>query len=451
MSRTLKLGGALGVLVLTLAACAGPAASPTPGATAVTTPGASATAAATPAVTPAPSEAASSEPAASPTATPFPEPTTACAGGGTGGTLTGELTLWHSYGSGAGTESDALSQGLAVVCAENPGLTVNVVGLDFGGLFNTYKLAAPDGDPDLFVAPNDSLWELAEAGELQDVTASLDQSQFTDLAIQGSTYTTAEGTTGIWQVPESLKAVALYYNKDTVATPPATTDDLIAAIQGGAKVGLLEGIYHNFGWWGAFGGQLMDDSGKCIADTTGVADAFQYMADLKAAGAVFEKDYSKMADGFNNGTYDMIVDGPWAAGGYAEKVANLGVAPMPAGPSGPALPLTGVDGYNINPFGDNVQLATDFAIRMVQPDIQAIYADVAYHIPANANVPASSNDVSAQFATAVENGALRPQRPELGAFWDNFGNALNNVLDTGADPTTEVATACSAMNTANGK
>lgn len=446
MSRTLNLGGSLATLVLVLAACAGPVASPTvnPTAPATATPAASATTAPTEAATP-------TGAVPSPTATPFPAPVTACAGGGTGGTLTGTLTLWHSYGSGAGTESDALSQGLAAVCAENPGLKVDVVGLDFGGLFNTYKLAAPDGTPDLFVAPNDSMWELAEAGELQDVTASLDQSQFTDLAIQGSMYTTTDGTTGIWQVPESLKAVALYYNKDTVATPPATTADLLAAAQGGTKIALLQGIYHNFGWWGAFGGQLMDDSGKCIADQGGVADAFQYMSDLKAAGVVFEKDYSKMADGFNTGKYDMIVDGPWAAGGYAAKVANLGVAPMPAGPSGPALPLTGVDGYNINPFGSNVELATAFAIRMVQPDIQTIYANVAYHIPANANVPASSNSVSAEFATAVENGALRPQRPELGAFWDNFGNALNNVLDAAGDPATEVATACTAMNTANGK
>jgi arabinogalactan oligomer/maltooligosaccharide transport system substrate-binding protein len=375
---------------------------------------------------------------------------TACAGGGTGGTLTGELTLWHSYGSGAGTESDALAQGLAVVCAENPGLKVNVVGLNFNDLFNVYKLQAADGDPDLFVAPNDSMWDLAEATLLKNVADDIDQTKFSDLAIQGSSYTTTSGEAGIWQVPESLKAVALYYNKDTVATPPATTDDLKAAIAGGAKVAFLQGIYHNFGWWGAFGGQLMDDSGKCIADQGGVADAFQYMADLKAAGATFTPDYSAMADGFNNGTYDMIVDGPWAAGGYAQHVTNLGVAPMPAGPSGPALPMTGVDGYNINPYADNVDLAIAFANRMVQPDIQAIYANVAYHIPAAKDVPASDNEVSAQFAQAVLNGALRPQRPELGGFWDNFGNALNEVLDSGTDPTEAVATACAAMNDANG-
>ena len=49
---------------------------------------------------------------------------------------------------------------------------------------------------------------------------------------------------------------------------------------------------------------------------------------------------------------------------------------------GPALPLTGVDGWTINPNSDNVDLAVAFAKRMVQPDILKIFADLAVHIPA---------------------------------------------------------------------
>jgi arabinogalactan oligomer / maltooligosaccharide transport system substrate-binding protein len=461
MNQSIKLGSVLVALALVIGACTGGGASPTPGRTtaATTAPGTTAPGTTAPGTeapgTEAPTEAPMTEAPGTEAPTITPEPTappavTACEGGGTGGTLTGELTLWHSYGSGAGTESDALAEALGVVCGENPGLKVDVVGLDFGSLFNVYRLQAANGDPDLFVAPNDSLWELAEATLLQNVADSIDQAAFSQLALDGSSYTTTDGEAGIWQVPESLKAVALYYNKDTVATPPATTAELLTAVQGGAKVAFLQGIYHNFGWWGAFGGELMDDTGRCVASDTGVADSFQYLADLKAAGATFTTDYAEMADGFKAGTIDMIVDGPWAAGGYATDVANLGVAPMPEGPSGPALPMTGVDGYNINPYGSNVDLATAFANRMVAPDIQAIYAETAYHIPSANDVPPSDNEVSAEFAVAVENGALRPQRPELGGFWDNFGNALNQVLDEGTDPATAVTEACQAMNDANG-
>ncbi|MEP7379425.1 MAG: extracellular solute-binding protein [Chloroflexota bacterium] len=454
MSRTLKLGGSLATLVLVLAACAGPVASPTPAASgtpgqATGTPG---QASGTPAqATGTPGASASAVPTITPVPT-APPATVACAGGGTGGTLTGELTLWHSYGSGAGTEVDALNQGLALVCAENPGLKVNVVGLDFNSLFNVYQAQAADGDPDLFIAPNDSMWQLAEVPVIQNVKDQLDTSKFLQLAIDGSSYTTTTSEAGIWQVPESLKAVALYFNKDKVATAPATTADLLTAVQGGAKLGLLGGtnIYHNFGWWGAFGGQLMDDSGKCIADQGGVADSMQFLADLQTAGATFYPAYADMAADFKAGSLDMIVDGPWAAGGYVESIANLGIAPMPAGPAGPALPLTGVDGYNINPYADTPDLAVAFAQRMVQADVEAIYANVAYHIPATADVPPSDNAISAEFAAAVQNGYLRPQRVELNNFWGNFGNALSQVLDEGVDPTTAVADACSAMNSTNG-
>jgi maltose-binding protein MalE len=45
----------------------------------------------------------------------------------------------------------------------------------------------------------------------------------------------------------------------------------------------------------------------------------------------------------------------------------------------------------------------------------------------------------------------RPQIPELNNYWGNFGNALNEVLDKGTDPTAAVATACAEMNKANNK
>ena len=43
-------------------------------------------------------------------------------------------------------------------------------------------------------------------------------------------------------VPESLKAVAMFYDTAKVATPPATTDELLAAVTDGTiKAGFLGG------------------------------------------------------------------------------------------------------------------------------------------------------------------------------------------------------------------
>jgi arabinogalactan oligomer / maltooligosaccharide transport system substrate-binding protein len=367
-----------------------------------------------------------------------------------GAPLEGTLTLWHSYGSGAGTEADALAAALANVTTANPGLTVNVLPVDFGAIYNNWSLDIGSGatTPDLMIVPNDSLGQQTRDQLLAPLDALVPADVLAGevpLAVEGSK---VDGV--LMQVPESLKAVAMYYDSAKVPTPPATTDELLQAVTDGTiKLGLVQGAYHDFGFAGAFGGTLMDETGKCIADQGGFAEAFQFLADLKAAGATFDPTYDNIAAGFKDGTFDVIIDGPWAAGGYVTSVPTVGVAAMPAGPAGPALPFTGVDGWLINPNSPNQQLAVDLAIALTSAENQKIFADTAYHIPANASVTID-NPISSQFAEAVASGYPRPQSAQFGAFWGPFGDALNKVLDTGADPVQAVADACAAMNTANG-
>ena len=365
--------------------------------------------------------------------------------------LAGEITLWHSYSSGAGTELDALNQVLDSVKAANPELVVNVLEVPFADLFNKYNADAATGaGPDLFIAPNDSLGFQAREGVIADLdTALADKLEgISEVAVNGSK---VDGK--LYMVPESLKAVAAFYDTAKIQTPPATTDELLAAVKDGSvKAGFFggaNGLYHNFGWWAAFGGQLMDDTGKCIADQGGVAEAHAYLAELQEAGATFYPNYDDMANAFKAGDIDYIVDGPWATGGYKADVPTLGVAPLPSGPSGPAQPLTGVDGWYINPSSADIDLATDFALAMTTADAQQVFVDVAGHIPANTSVIVT-DPITQGFAAAVETGYPRPQVQALDNFWGNFGNSLQLILESGEDPTQAIADACAAMNEANG-
>jgi arabinogalactan oligomer/maltooligosaccharide transport system substrate-binding protein len=361
--------------------------------------------------------------------------------------LAGELDLWHTYSSGAGTELDALNTVLANVQAANPDLKITVLEVPFGDVFNKYQLeVASGGGPDLIIVPNDSLGQLTRDELLQpldELVPAEALADLTQLSIDGSK---VDGV--LMQVPESLKAVAMYYDSAKVAAVPATTDELLQAVKDGLKLGLVQGIYHDFGFAGAFGGSLMDETGKCTADAGGFAEAFAYLAELKAAGATLDTSYDNIANGFKDGTFDAIIDGPWAAGGYVAAVPTVGVAAMPAGPAGPSLPFAGVDGWLINPNGD-VELATAAALAMTTAENQAVFANTAFHIPSNSTV-AIDDPISEQFAAAVASGFPRPQSAQFGAFWGPFGDALNKVLDTGADPVAAVAEACAAMNTANG-
>ncbi|MFP5341861.1 MAG: extracellular solute-binding protein [Candidatus Limnocylindria bacterium] len=391
---------------------------------------------------------ATTAPSTAPSVAPSDAPTSAPSEAPSG--LSGEITLWHSYSSGAGTELDALNQVLDSVKAANPELVVNVLEVPFADLFNKYNADAATGaGPDLFIAPNDSLGFQAREGVIADLDAALagKLEGISEVAINGSK---VDGK--LYMVPESLKAVAMFYDTATIATPPATTDELLqAAKDGTVKAGFLGGTnaYHNFGWWAAFGGKLMDDSGRCIADQGGVAESLAYLAELQAAGVKFYPNYDDMANAFKAGDIDLIVDGPWATGGYKEAVPTLGVAPMPAGPAGPSQPLTGVDGWYINPSTADLQLAVDFALAMTTVEAQQVFVDVAGHIPANTSITIT-DPITQGFADAVATGFPRPQVQQLDNFWGNFGNALQLVLESGEDATKAVADACAAMNEANG-
>ena len=364
------------------------------------------------------------------------------------GALSGELTVWHSYGSGAGTEATALKTVTDKIKAANPDLKLTIQDIKFDDLFKKFELeAASGGGPDLFIAPNDSLGKEARAGLFLDVTSQLEGKlgNASPVSVEGSK---VDGK--LYMVPESLKAVAAYYDKAKLATPPATTDELLAGLKDGTiKAGFLRGSYHAFGFWAAFGGKLMDDSGKCVADTTGVGDAYNYFKETQAAGATWYEKYDDMAADFKSGKINYIVDGPWASGGYKDALKdNLAVAPMPAGPKGPSQPLTGVDGWYINTNAKDADLAVNFALEMVKPENEQVFVDVAGHIPADTTITIS-DPLTLKFAEAVKTGFPRPQVTQLDNFWGNFDNALTLVMTKAEDGTKAATDACVAMNAAN--
>jgi arabinogalactan oligomer/maltooligosaccharide transport system substrate-binding protein len=420
MNTKLRVLGVFAGLTIVLAACGG-GATPSP-------------AASTP--------ASSGPPAASSGGSAEPSGTTAAP-------LTGEITLWHSYGSGGG-ETGALNKVLDQVRAANPDLKINVVEQPFADIFTKWRTDTAAGGTavDLFVAPNDDLGKDARAGSIADIDQYLNGNaaltNFLPVSIEG-----AKVDGKFYMVPESLKAVALWYDKSAIATPPKTSDELLAGVKDGSiKLGINQGVYHQFGWSGAFGGKLMDDSGKCIADQGGFADAFGYLKSLKDAGAKFNTDGGALDTDFKTGVINAIIDGPWTTADFRTALGDkLAVTTIPDGPSGKANPLTGTDGWYINPNLDETQtkLAVDFALQMVAPANEQIFVDDGGHVPADSTVTISS-DITQGFADAAAAGLPRPQNEQFGNWWAPFGDALNKVVDTGADPATAVKDACALMN-----
>ena len=377
------------------------------------------------------------------------------------GAMSGELTIWHSYGSGGG-ETGALDQVLAAVRAANPDLTINVFEQPFSDIFTKWRtdVLAGEETPDMFIAPNDELYNLASAGALANLNDKLTGKLegFSQVAVDGSKADIGDGAgPQFFMVPESLKAVALWYDKTLIATAPATTDELLAGVTDGSiKLGLNQNAYHMFGFTGAFGGTLLDATGKCTADAAGFADAFKYFQDLKAAGATFYTDGNALKQDFQTGKLNAVIDGPWQTAdftaAFGEEGLNheLAVAPIPAGPGGAkANPFTGTDGWYINPNSPNIDLAVAFALEMVSTRWEQTFVDFAGHVPAAPGVVIEDPIVQG-FADAAAAGLPRPQTKQFGNYWTPFGDAVNKVVDTGADPTQTVSEACTLMNEASG-
>jgi arabinogalactan oligomer/maltooligosaccharide transport system substrate-binding protein len=298
----------------------------------------------------------------------------------------------------------------------------------------------------MFVAPNDDLGNWAR-GDLVLQLDSYLEGKLGNVSQVGVDGMKVDGK--LYGVPESAKAVALYYNKSLVDAAPETTDELLEMVEGGQMLVNVQGAYHLFGWSVAFGGQLLDADGVCVADQGGWADFMQYLVDLKDGGAIFEPDYGKAEGLFRQGEAAFFVNGPWALADYkADLGDNLGVAPMPAGPSGPAGPLNGIDGFYMNPNSENILSAVELALFLTNAESSQIYTDKAGHVPVRSDV-VSADPLIAAFAEASATGFPRPQSLAFANYWGPFGDMFTKVLEGAITPAEGVAEACAAMNAAN--
>ena len=371
--------------------------------------------------------------------------------------LTGSLTIWDAYASGGGSEGAAMKLVLAKAKTAFPNLTITEVVVPFSDIYTKVETAWGSGEttPDMYIAPNDNLGTEQREGILTQMDSALapSLSNFTQVSLDG-----AKVNGHLYEIPESLKAVSMFYNKATITSVPKTTDDLLALAKAGKKIGIAEYASGYYNWWifNAFGGgPLMDATGKCTAESTGVSDGLAYLKALKDTGNVtFYTTGPAFQGDFKTGKSDIVIEDPSASGDFEKALgADLGIAEIPAGPKGKALPMSASEGWYINVNASDAQkaLAVQFALWEVSAaGGEQIFADQAGHLPAVKDAIVS-DPISKGFAAQILDSYPRPQTKQLGAYWSNWGDAFDSVVvDKGTDPVAAVKKACDAMNKANG-
>jgi maltose/maltodextrin transport system substrate-binding protein/arabinogalactan oligomer/maltooligosaccharide transport system substrate-binding protein len=357
-----------------------------------------------------------------------------------------------------------LMEELGAAFEEEFGIPLEVAQLGFGDIRDQCITACPAGEgPDLFIGAHDWLGQLVTNGLVAEVDLPEDlAAQFVPVALEAFTY---EGV--LYGLPYATENIALFRNTDLVPDAPETWDDVRTATEqiiesGDAQYGyvLQRGDpYHFFPLQSAFGGYVfgLDEETGYNAEDVGI-DTDGSIAALDWANSMIEDGLmpgNLTGDDaialFESGDAAMFITGPW----FLERIRDSGVpfaiSPIPAGPEGePGRPFLGVQGFMINAFSENIDLAQAFLTDYVATEetMQALFE--AGGRP-SAFLPVLEATEDADLAAFGEAGAVglpMPAIPAMSSVWTAWGDAVTLVFNEESEPEEAFTTAAEQIRNA---
>jgi arabinogalactan oligomer/maltooligosaccharide transport system substrate-binding protein len=298
--------------------------------------------------------------------------------------------------------------------------------------------AAPAGEgPDIFVGVHDWLGALVESGLVAPIDLGDKRGEFVESALQAFTYTDGN----LYGVPYATENLGFFYNTDLVPEPPTTWDEVLEigrTLKAEGKVDYAiaingDGGYNSLPIQTAFGGYVfgVDDNGAWNPndvglDSEGTIEAVSWMTAAAEEGLmpnVFDLDTSYQL--FETGRIPFLMTGPWAlerirASGVPYAIANF----FPDD----GAPFSGVQGFMINAFSENVLLAQAFLTEFVATEdfMRTIYeTDPSPRPSAFISVLQSMDDPDlVAMGEAGMSAIPMPNIPEMGSVWTAWNNGI---------------------------
>jgi len=276
---------------------------------------------------------------------------------------------------GVGKELEVLREQLKMFKQLYPDIEVEVIPMPDSAterhdLYVTY-FAAGEKDPDVLML--DVIWSAEFAPFLEDLTDDYDYFELKEFLPGTIMSVTVNGR--IVAIPWFTDAGLLYYRKDLLEkygykNPPRTWDELVEMAK---KISQAEGII-GFVWQGAryeglvcdfleylwsFGGEVIDEKGKVVIDSSQAVQALQFMVDLiykhkitpEGVVTYMEEDARRV---FQKGEAVFMRNWPYAwallNSDDSPVKGKVGVAPLPLGPGGRRAATLGGWNLGINKF-----------------------------------------------------------------------------------------------------
>jgi multiple sugar transport system substrate-binding protein len=285
--------------------------------------------------------------------------------------------------------------------------------------------------------------------------------------------TQVAGQNGTYAIPWFTEARAIYYRKDVLekaGVDPATAfkdwDSLEQTLQtikdkvpeingkpispfGSPGKKAFDLVHHVMPFvWDAGGAELSADDKKSTIDSPQAEQGVNYMATLIRKGlydkSMLERDGTQVENQFKGGRLAVWIGGPWVLGSVARKDdtnwvpsarANVGVAPMPAGPVGKGFTFVG--GSNLMMFKSTKHPNEAWALmKYLSGDaVQKEYANLMGMFPARLapqqQVGSTDPDHKA-FFSAIQQGRTYAPIPQWAQIENAYKNRLGAILDSAA-------------------
>ncbi|MEM8850787.1 MAG: maltose/maltodextrin ABC transporter substrate-binding protein MalE [Pseudomonadota bacterium] len=348
----------------------------------------------------------------------------------------GEILIWI----GSNRDRDAMALAVAPF-SEDLGIDVAIEIVD-PDLPQKFQQAAATGDgPDIVLFAHDRFGEWASGGLIVPVDPPQD---WVD-GILPAALDAVQFDNKTWGYPVSVEAVTLLYNKDLIDTPPAAFEEIAGLNHNGQKILWdYNNTYFTMPLLMAGGGYAFQKvDGVFDGATTGV-NTDGAIAGAKVLKSLFDDgvmpqgvDYGVMDGAMANGDVAMVLNGPWAWGGYKEAGINLGVAPIPTVGGQVSPPFLGVQAFGLNAASPNLDLAIELIENYLATDdgLATWNANGAMGALTDISAAAAQDDplISAMLDIAAD-GVPMPSNPEMGAFWAAMAPALTNITSGASSP-----------------
>ncbi|MCL2399395.1 MAG: maltose ABC transporter substrate-binding protein [Defluviitaleaceae bacterium] len=348
------------------------------------------------------------------------------------------LTVWESVGG----PDEWIRQAGAAFTALHPHIAIEFVHVELGDTVSQIMLDGPAGvGPDLFAAPHDRLGDLIYAGHISPVNAS-----YMTNILDGSLMAVSHAG-NVWGFPVSAETYGLFYNRDLIATPPATFEELIEFSQefNAANPGQYGFVmdpstaYYTILFTSSEGNMLFGPDGT---DTTNT----RLNTPESVAGMAFMNRIRQeilpissgdldtgMVDGiFASGNAAMHITGPWNFSPFTDAGINFGVTTLPSLPGNttPAMSFSGTRVMFVSAYTRQQEEASLFGQFLISYEMQRLRYDITGALPTTGmELGGEFGELATGLLGQMAFAYPMPSIPEMGRFWEVMGAASSNIWD----------------------